>query len=559
MNNVNYGQNKIFSLHEVSRKVKSIKSDKKSVVLSLGVFDIIHPGIIQHLNEAKQMGDFLVVAVIEDSDVKRGPGRPVFDQNLRAFNVAAIEQVDLVCIVRNEVPFECVKTIEPDIFAKGQKNYELNKKIYEKIFSEDKETYLGSSKIKETNGFSFSSSEIINNFLDIYPEETKQFIKKCSEKYSIEDFIYKINKLKDLKLLLIGDGIIDEYHYCTSLGKSSKAHLIVSKYLNHEIFAGGAFAIANHLASICEEVKLVTLLGEQDKREDFIEDNLKPNVKRKFFYRKDGPSVIKKRYVNQYLNQKVFEINYLNDQYIDKDCETQIITYLIKELPKYDLVLVSDFGHGFITKDIIRTIEQYSSKIAVNTQTNSANMGFNVITRYNKPNFVCLDEVEARLSMQNRFDSIENVAKKLFETIEAETLIVTLGKNGSLGISGNSEISYTPIFSSKIVDTVGAGDAVFSYVAACFAKNYPLDFITFIGNAVGALAVQIMCNKKSVEKHELYEFLNAIFKQNGTNTQTICYPDPRIHSIVKKSTNSSKELDYIENKNNKSNKSALFI
>ena len=63
-----------------------------------------------------------------------------------------------------------------------------------------------------------------------------------------------------------------------------------------------------------------------------------------------------------------------------------------------------------------------------------------------------------------------------------------------------------------MIDTVGAGDAFFAYTAPCFAREMPLDLVSFIGNAVGALAVQIVCNKKSVERYELLEFIHAILR-----------------------------------------------
>jgi sugar/nucleoside kinase (ribokinase family) len=175
-------------------------------------------------------------------------------------------------------------------------------------------------------------------------------------------------------------------------------------------------------------------------------------------------------------------------------------------------VLVSDFGHGFITKKIIRIIEKFSKSLAVNTQTNSANSGYNMITRYQRPNYVCLDESELRLAAQERFADIREIAKNISKVINTDYLIVTLGKQGSIGINRDHEINSTPIFSSKVVDTVGAGDAFFSFTAPCFAKGMPLDLVSFIGNAVGALAVQIVCNKKSVEKYELLEFIHALLK-----------------------------------------------
>jgi rfaE bifunctional protein kinase chain/domain len=505
-------KNKIILQEDLVKKIADHKKAGKIVVQSHGIFDLIHPGIIKHLNMAKSQGDILLVTVIKDKDVRRGPGRPIFPENFRVESVASLEQVDYACLVDDETPFECVRRIKPDIFAKGQAYKERDRKIHDKIYEEEKEFYFGKSKIYETGGFSFSSSQIINNFLDLYPEETSSFLKSFAQKYSFDAILDRLNQLKKLKVLLIGDGIIDEYHYCESMGKSAKAPLVVHKYTAHEIFAGGAFIIANHVAGLCEKVHLVTMLGKEDSKEEFIRGALRPNVDLNFFYREDGPTIYKKRYINQYSNQKLFEINYLNDNYIDEDCELNITNYLNSAIPAYDLVLISDFGHGFITKKIIRVIEKSAKIFAVNTQTNAANAGYNLITKYNRPNFVCLDETEARLATQERFSNIEDIAKNISKILNSEYFLITLGKRGSIGVSRNQEVNLTPVFSTKVVDTVGAGDAFFAFTAPCFAQGMPLDLVSFIGNAAGALAVQIVGNKKPVEKYELIEFIHTILK-----------------------------------------------
>ncbi len=500
-------------INDLIKKVFQLKEAGKTVVQSHGVFDLVHPGIIKHLEEARARGDVLVVTVIRDQDVRRGSGRPIFPAEMRAENVASLQQVDYVAIVEEATPFECVKMIKPNIFAKGQAYKERDRKIHERIYEDGKELYFGQSAIYETKGFSFSSSNLINNFLDIYSEETKTFLKQFSRHYSFEEIVKKIETVRQMKVLLIGDGIIDEYHYCTAMGRSSKTPIVVNKYLAHENFAGAVFIIANHIAGMCEKVHLVTLLGKKDSREDFVRQNLKPNVEPHFFFRDDGPTIVKKRYVDQYRNQKLFEINYLNEDYINGNCESGIIDYLKSVIPDYDLVLVSDFGHGFITQNIIKTISRHAKMFAVNTQTNAANTGYNMITRYKKPNFVCLDETEARLATQDKFSDIQDIAKRIAAKIRSDFLIVTLGKKGSVGVTKKGEVNYTPVFSTKVVDTVGAGDAFFAFTAPCFAQGLPLDFVSFIGNAVGALAVQIVGNKKPVEKHELLEFIHTILNQ----------------------------------------------
>jgi rfaE bifunctional protein kinase chain/domain len=414
--------------------------------------------------------------------------------------------------VDDEAPFECIKRIKPDVFAKGKAYKKRDRKIHEKIFQEEKIMYFEGTKIHETDGFSFSSSQIINNFIDIYPEEVKVFLNEFSKRYDFDYIVEKLNEIRDMKILLIGDGIIDEYYYCATMGKSPKAQLVVNKYINHEVFAGGSFAIANHIAGLCDDVQLVALLGKEDLREEFILNDLKPNINTKFFCRDDGPTIIKRRYINQYQKQKIFEINYINDNYISGNCESDIIDYLKSVIDEYDLILVSDFGHGFITNKIIRMIERNAKKMAVNAQTNGSNAGYNLITKYCNTNFICLDTPEARLATQEKYAEIEDVAKKLLENINTDYLIITMGAVGSLCINSKHEINRTPAFATKVIDIIGAGDAFFAFTAPCFAMGMPMELVSFIGNAVGALAVQIVGNKKPVEKHEVLEFIHTILK-----------------------------------------------
>ena len=506
-------KNKILSLDELIAKTDDLKQSGKVVIQSHGVFDIIHPGIIKHLNEAKGRGDVLIVTVIKDKDVRKGPERPIFPEDLRLENVSSLAQIDYCGLVDDETPFECVKRIKPDYFAKGRKYAERDRAIHSKIFDKERELYFGKCKIHETDGFSFSSTHIINNFLDIYSEETRDFLKIFSKKYSFQNVIKRLDDLKDLKVLLIGDGIIDEYYYCESMGKSPKAQLIVNKYITHEVFAGGAFAIANHVAGLCDKVQLVTLLGREDSREKFVSDNLKSNVSAKFFYRDDGPSVIKRRYINQYQEQKIFEINYINDDNISEETESEVIDYLESVIHEYDLILVSDFGHGFITNNLIHKIEEFPTKLAVNAQTNGANAGYNLITKYNKTNFICLDAPEARLATQEKNSEVEHVAKKLLNGIDTDYLTITVGSKGSLCINRKGEINLTPAFATKVIDLIGAGDAFFSLSSLCFAMEMPMDLVSFFGNVIGALSVQIVGNKKAVEGYEIKEFIHSVMKQ----------------------------------------------
>jgi rfaE bifunctional protein kinase chain/domain len=505
-------EEKIKSFDDFINIVSNFKRDGKKVVQSHGVFDIIHPGIIRHLQSAKRQGDILIVTVIKDKDVTKGTGYPIFNENLRVENVASIGYVDYVSLVDDDISFDCVKMLKPDIFARGQDYKERDQNIMKRLEDEEEALKVAGCKIHHTTGTLASSTHIINQFLDIYPEETREYLKKFKEKYSAGKIIELLKSLNDLKILVIGDTIIDEYYYCEAMSKSLKDNLVVNRYLYDETFAGGVLAVANHITGLCNNVSLITILGEKDNKEDFILNKLRSNIKTKFFYNEIAPTVVKRRYIDQYSNKKLFELCYIDNDKIPEELEKCMLDYLSQEISSFDMVLVSDFGHGFITEKIIKLIEEKAKILVVNVQTNGANMGYNMITKYHNIDFGCIDESEARLATQDKWGNIEDIAIKISNHINSDYLIITRGKSGSIGITSDGEFNTAPALASKVVDRLGAGDAFLSFTAPCFAKNLPVDLISFIGNAVGALAVQIVGNKNPVGPDKLYEFIYTLLR-----------------------------------------------
>ena len=118
---------KIKSIDELKKIVARLKKQDKKVVHCHGVFDLIHPGHIRHLAGAKKEGDVLVVTLTADKFVKRGPGRPFFNENLRAETLAALGHVDFVYKTYVlETPYYCSytlinirKSVEKLCLAKG--------------------------------------------------------------------------------------------------------------------------------------------------------------------------------------------------------------------------------------------------------------------------------------------------------------------------------------------------------------------------------------------------------------------------------------------------------
>jgi len=296
------------------------------------------------------------------------------------------------------------------------------------------------------------------------------------------------------------------------MGKSSKEHLVANRYTTDESFAGGALATANNVASVCDKVDLLTVLGGKDSQHDFIRSRLAANINPFLFSRPDTGTIIKRRFVDQGVNRKLFEICYMKDDDIPNQEEIKILKHLEKTIRNYDLVIISDFGHGLLTKKIIKFICSKARYLALNVQTNSANIGFNLVTKYPHANCVCVDEMELRFATHDRFSDLRAHAKKIYHQLRCEYIIATRGQNGSLCYSKDVGFHESPAFSYRVIDAIGAGDAFFAFASPCFAGGLPQDLVSFIGNAVGSLAVQIVCNREPVKLVDLIKFITRLLK-----------------------------------------------
>ena len=503
---------KIKDVKELSEIVPTLKNSGKKIVQCHGVFDLLHPGHIRHLEAAKREGDVLFVTITKDVHVAKGPGRPVFNERLRAESVAALECVDFVALSNSPTAVECIKELKPHVYVKGKDYSDEKDDLTGKIRDEEDAVKSVGGKVHFTDEITFSSTKLLNTHFDIYPEEAKSFLKEFREKYSSRDIINRLQDLKKTRVLVIGDTIIDEYHYCTPLGKSPKEFLIPAKYLYEEAFAGGILAVANHIGGFCDNVELITCLGMQNSYEQFISEHLKPNIKAKFFYRPDTTTPVKRRFVDHALLTKMFQVCFLGSNGLPEPVNQDVCNYLKSTIGDYDLVVVGDYGHGFLGPDIIRILCGRSRFLAVNVQANSANMGFNLITKYPRADYVCLDEMEIRLATHDNSGQLENLLVAITQRLDCHRAVVTRGHMGSLVYADDSGFFSVPVFSREAVDRIGAGDAYFAITSPCVAAQFHPDLVGFLGNAAGALKIRIVGNRSSVEPVPLFKYITTLLK-----------------------------------------------
>jgi len=503
---------KIKTLDDLDTIVSKLKSEKKQVVYCQGVFDLLHPGHIQHFQTARNQGDVLIVTIPEDQYVKLGPGRPVFNQRLRAESLAALGCVDFVTINRKPSAVEMISRLKPDVYVRGSESGISETVRDDQRSAEEKAVLDSGGRIVETNGVTFSSTQLINNYFSVFSDEAQGFLNGFRNQYSACQIISSLQSVENLRVLIIGDAIIDEYHYAEAIGKPSKSACVSAKFLRAESYPGGSLSIANHVAGFCRDVHLITCLGRKDPREEFIVRNLKSNISEKFFYRSDVSTVVKRRFVNPFQLTKMFEICIFDDENLDDQAEQEVCSYLTGIIKDFDIVIAADFGHGFIGPRIVDVLSSKARFLAVNAQANSANLGFNVVTKYPRAEYVCIDEREIRLAEHSKHGPIKELTKNIADRLKCCNVSVTLGGEGSLIYKANNGFCKIPVFSNRVVDTVGAGDAFLAITSLCTAIKESIDVIGFIGNAAGAMAVRIVGNKESVEPESLFTFIQTLLK-----------------------------------------------
>jgi rfaE bifunctional protein nucleotidyltransferase chain/domain len=506
-------KNKIVSLKELGDISSSLKKEGKKIVHCHGVFDLLHPGHLKHFEAAKKFGDVLIVTITDDKHVNKGPGRPIFNETLRAETLAAIQLIDYVAINYNQLAISALEIIRPDFYVKGQEYKNAADDITGGIIDEKNKVEQYGGKLAFTEEIQFSSTKLINRNIDFASDELKSYLELIRQKTSFEKLKNDFDAIARMNVLVIGDIILDEYTFVDPLGKASKSATITAKKYNSEMYAGGVLAVANHIANFTKKVKLISTYGNNFGNDhlNFIKSKLNPNIEFHGILTEDRPTVLKRRYVDKTFKNKLFELIEIEDAPLSGDIQRQITQKLAEGKDSYNLIVVADFGHGLINDNIVNQLIQTGIFLSVNTQTNSANQGFNLLTKYPKCDFFSIDENESRLAAHDKYSQMSILVRQLLNKTSAKTAAVTLGTKGSLVTKVDSDyIAIAPVLSDEVVDTIGAGDAYLSITSLLAKNGNSPDEIAFVGNAVGAMAVRILGNKSYIEKVPLLKYLKTL-------------------------------------------------
>lgn len=509
---------KILDFEDFLRLRHELKQNNVKISHCHGVFDLLHPGHIAHLQEAKKIADILVVTITAADFVNKGPGRPYFNDELRLQSIAALECVDYVVLAHTITAIEMIDLVQPDYYVKGKEYANIANDITRNIINEVQCVKKYGGEVYYTDGVVFSSTKLLNNYFEIVPPVVKDYAKQLIGKYSFEEIRRLIDNMKDIKVAVVGDVIIDEYVFCKVQGLMSKDRAFSALYEHEERYLGGILAIARHLSSFSKNVTVCSIVGAETDIHSAILESLSSEMKVDLVFEHGFQTPVKRRYLerrgirDEY--EKLFSVNLLQEMTIKNLVERSDFYRKLEVLAeKNDLIVLADYGHGVMDEIAMNILQKKAKFLAVNCQTNSSNLGTNLITKYGRADAFVVDERELRLSFSaNKSENIESLLKRLKQHFKSQYGWGTIGSLGSVGINDDEEINKCPALTLTVQDTVGAGDAFFALVSLCAKLEVPLSVSSFVGNLAGAMAANIVGNAQAISKTDLLKFATTLLK-----------------------------------------------
>lgn len=333
-------------------------------------------------------------------------------------------------------------------------------------------------------------------------------------KIKAADFSKYQNNMKDIRIAVIGDVMLDIYYWGKTERISPEAPVPVVNITDEEIKPGGAANVGLNIKSLGAEPVMFGVIGSDLYGLNFI-DNLsenKINVEN-IILDKKRPTTVKTRILAS--NQHVVRFDKESSKDIDRKTEDKILTLIEKKISGVDAVIFQDYNKGLLTPNIIKSVIKmaYEKKVITAVDPKFKNyLCYKGATLF-KPN---LRETEEILKRKVRSESeIEKAGIDLMDKLELQKLVITLSERGMAIFDENAIMTIIPAKSAKIANVSGAGDTVIAALVSYMCAGASFEEACTIANYAASIVVEdvsiIPVNPKELLKR-LLDF-NVIVKK----------------------------------------------
>lgn len=479
-------KDKIKSVREIIAIIGS-RPRAKTVCMCHGTFDIVHPGHLRHLMYAKERADILIASVTADKHVTKANFRPYVNEHLRALNLAAYEMVDYVVIDEDPTPIENLKRIQPDYFAKG---YEYS--------SGNPATQLEASVVEGYGGemlftpgdIVYSSSALINASPPNIAVETLLTTMEAHEA-SFDDLRSAVSALQGLRVHVVGDTIVDTITETVPTGGLGKTPTLSVQIQSRKDFVGGAAIVAKHLAAAGASVSFSTVLGDDAMGRMVIADLTHDGIDLHHTIDPTRPTTNKNAFVAS--GYRLLKADTLDNRSISRKILDRLAGSVVAT--PSDIVLFSDFRHGIFNRDTIQRLTRTIPAGVFRVADSQVASRWGNILDFTGFDLITPNEREARFALGDQDSVVRPLASRLYEKAGCKTLIMKMGDRGVLTQSaptGDGHYLYVvPSFVNRLVDAVGAGDALVAYATLALKATGS----SLIASILGSIAAALECER----------------------------------------------------------------
>lgn len=502
-------ERKILALDELTAVREELRRQGKVVVQCHGCFDIVHPGHIRYLRFAKEQGDVLMVTVSSDEVVGKGVDRPYIHQDLRLENLASLEMVDYVCLDHNTWAGPVLEALRPDVYLKG-KEYETNA---DPRFLKERDLVegYGGRVIFSSGEVVYSSTFILSQFRHRFKMEAIRHRVFCDRHGITRQAVNGLlERIKGLKVLVIGDPVLDRYVHCENLGVASDSPVLDVMPIREDWYLGAAALIAAQAAALGAESTFLTVLSDGPEVGRFHQALDRLTVEPLVPEAEDRPLYVKTRYLIE--ETKVFKVNTGRYAPLSTRATGHLIRLLEEHGSGFDGWIASDFGYGFFSQELVAAIPELARRFSAPYFFDVSRTGAGNLLRWKRPALVTPTEEELRFAFGDRESGLSNLASRYYQQSQAERLVITLGKRGVVLFEppreGESRLrnDYLPSFARQPVDPVGAGDVFLATSALSCLAGGSLPLAAYLGSCCSALHIGRLGNEP-VDRLDLEQWL----------------------------------------------------
>ncbi|MBI4694024.1 MAG: adenylyltransferase/cytidyltransferase family protein [Gammaproteobacteria bacterium] len=458
------------------------RAGQDRVVFVSGNFNLVHPGHLRLLNFAADCGDFVVVGVLPDA-----AGGALLPAELRLEGVRSIGVVDYAFIMHS-LPEDFIAMLEPAVVVKGKEHETTFNPELAAVEAYDGKLLFSSGEIR------FSSLDLLQrelletNFSSIMkPADFPQ-----RHGFDFNDLVGLVRRLSELRVVVIGDLIVDEYINCEALGMSQEDPTIVVTPIKRDLFIGGAGIVAAHARGLGAKVSYFGVTG-QDETAQFAADTLRGyGVDHQFLTDDSRPTTLKQRYRAN--GKTLLRVSHLRQHAISNDQADELFERIAGDVEQANLVIFSDFTYGCLPQllvDRICAVANRHDVMMVADSQSSSQVGD--VSRFKGMRLLTPTEHEARLSVRDFSAGLVGLAEALRLKAAAERVLVTLGAEGLLihapDKTGCFRTDRLPAFNGAPKDVSGAGDSLLTCASMALAIEGDIWRSAYLGSVAAACQV----------------------------------------------------------------------